>query len=45
MLGSEGVSVLHSLNFQILLVCCYAAPSNRAFVKMNAGNGDAQSEG
>ena len=41
----EGVSVLHSLNFQILLVCCDGAASNRAFVKMNTRNGDAQSEG
>lgn len=41
----EGVSVLHSLDFQILLTCCDGAASNRAFIKMNTKNGDSQSEG
>ena len=41
----EGVSLLHSHNFVVLLVCCDGAAANRAFMKMNTKCGDATSVG
>lgn len=41
----EGVSLLHSNNFEVLLVCCDGAAANRAFMKMNTNSGDATSVG
>ena len=41
----QGVSMLHSHGFEVLLVCCDGASSNRASIKMNTEQGGALSVG